>query len=36
MVVTMVHELRRCGGRLGFISMGAGGGVGRAMVVEAL
>ena len=36
MVVTMVHELRRRGARLGCISMCAGGGMGMAMVVEAL
>jgi acetyl-CoA C-acetyltransferase len=36
MVVTMVHELRRRGGRLGCVSMCAGGGMGMAMVVEAL
>jgi acetyl-CoA C-acetyltransferase len=36
MVVSMVHELRRRGGRLGCVSMCAGGGMGMAMVVEAL
>jgi acetyl-CoA C-acetyltransferase len=36
MVVTMVHELRRRGARLGCVSMCAGGGMGMAMVVEAL
>jgi acetyl-CoA acetyltransferase family protein len=36
MVVSMVHELRRRGARLGCISMCAGGGMGMAMVVEAL
>jgi acetyl-CoA C-acetyltransferase len=36
MVVTMVHELRRRGDRLGCVSMCAGGGMGMAMVVEAL
>ena len=34
MVVTMVHELRRRGKRLGLVSMCAGGGMGMAMVVE--
>jgi acetyl-CoA acetyltransferase family protein len=34
MVVTMVHELRRRGGRLGCVSMCAGGGMGMAMVLE--
>lgn len=34
MVVTMVHELRRRGARLGCVSMCAGGGMGMAMVVE--
>jgi acetyl-CoA C-acetyltransferase len=36
MVVTMVHELRRRGARLGCVSMCAGGGMGMAMVVETL
>jgi acetyl-CoA C-acetyltransferase len=36
MVVTMVHELRRRGARLGCVSMCAGGGMGMAMVVEAI
>jgi acetyl-CoA C-acetyltransferase len=36
MVVTMVHELRRRGARLGCVSMCAGGGMGMAMVLEAL
>jgi acetyl-CoA C-acetyltransferase len=36
MVVTMVHELRRRGARLGCVSLCAGGGMGMAMVVEAL
>jgi acetyl-CoA C-acetyltransferase len=36
MVVSMVHELRRRGSRLGCVSMCAGGGMGMAMVVEAL
>jgi acetyl-CoA C-acetyltransferase len=36
MVVTMVHELRRRGDRLGCVSLCAGGGMGMAMVVEAL
>jgi acetyl-CoA C-acetyltransferase len=36
MVVTMVHELRRRGGRLGCVSLCAGGGMGMAMVIEAL
>jgi len=36
MVVTMVHELRRRGARLGCVSMCAGGGMGAAMVIEAL
>jgi len=34
MVVTMVHELRRRGARLGCVSMCAGGGMGAAMVIE--
>jgi acetyl-CoA acetyltransferase family protein len=34
MVVTMVHELRRRGARLGCVSMCAGGGMGAAMIVE--
>lgn len=34
MVVTMVHELRRRGKRLGLVSMCAGGGMGMAMVIE--
>ncbi len=36
MVVTMVHELRRRGARLGCVSMCAGGGMGMAMVIEAV
>jgi acetyl-CoA acetyltransferase family protein len=36
MVVSMVHELRRRGDRLGCVSMCAGGGMGMAMVIEAL
>jgi acetyl-CoA C-acetyltransferase len=36
MVVTMVHELRRRGAALGCVSMCAGGGMGMAMVVEAV
>jgi acetyl-CoA C-acetyltransferase len=36
MVVTMVHELRRRGQALGVVSMCAGGGMGSAMVIEAL
>jgi acetyl-CoA C-acetyltransferase len=36
MVVTMVHELRRRNGGLGCVSMCAGGGMGAAMVIEAL
>jgi acetyl-CoA acetyltransferase family protein len=36
MVVTMVHELRRRGKALGVVSMCAGGGMGSAMVIEAL
>jgi acetyl-CoA acetyltransferase len=36
MVVTMVHELRRRGARLGCVSMRAGGGMGAAMVSETL
>jgi len=32
----MVHELRRRGKRLGLVSMCAGGGMGMAMVVEAV
>jgi acetyl-CoA C-acetyltransferase len=36
MVVTMVHELRRRRARLGCVSMCAGGGMGMAMVIEAL
>jgi acetyl-CoA C-acetyltransferase len=36
MVVSMVHELRRRGASLGCVSMCAGGGMGMAMVVEAL
>jgi acetyl-CoA C-acetyltransferase len=36
MVVTMVNELRRRGARLGCVSMCAGGGMGMAMVIEAL
>jgi acetyl-CoA C-acetyltransferase len=36
MVVSMVHELRRRGASLGCVSMCAGGGMGMAMLVEAL
>jgi acetyl-CoA C-acetyltransferase len=36
MVVSMVHELRRRGARLGCVSMCAGGGMGMAMLLEAL
>jgi acetyl-CoA acetyltransferase family protein len=36
MVVSMVHELRRRGARLGCVSLCAGGGMGMAMVLEAL
>ncbi len=36
MVVTMVHELRRRGAPLGCVAMCAGGGMGAALVVEAL
>ncbi len=36
MVVSMVHELRRRGDRLGCVSMCAGGGMGMAMIIEAL
>jgi acetyl-CoA C-acetyltransferase len=36
MVVTMTHELRRRGNALGVVSMCAGGGMGAAMVIEAL
>jgi acetyl-CoA C-acetyltransferase len=36
MVTSMVHELRRRGARLGCVSMCAGGGMGMAMVLEAL
>jgi acetyl-CoA acetyltransferase len=36
MVVSMVHELRRRGARLGCVSMCAGGGMGMAMVIETL
>jgi acetyl-CoA acetyltransferase family protein len=36
MVVSMVHELRRRGARLGCVSMCAGGGMGMAMVLETL
>jgi acetyl-CoA C-acetyltransferase len=36
MVVSMVHELRRRSARLGCVAMCAGGGMGMAMVVEAL
>jgi len=36
MVVSMVHELHRRGARLGCVSMCAGGGMGMAMVIEAL
>jgi acetyl-CoA acetyltransferase family protein len=36
MVVTMIHELRRRGASLGCVAMCAGGGMGAALVVEAL
>jgi len=36
MVVTMVHELRRRGRRLGCVSLCAGGGMGSAMILEVL
>jgi acetyl-CoA C-acetyltransferase len=36
MLVSMVHELRRRGASLGCVSLCAGGGMGMAMVVEAL
>jgi acetyl-CoA acetyltransferase family protein len=36
MIVSMVHELRRRGASLGCVSLCAGGGMGMAMVVEAL
>ena len=36
MVVTMVHELRRRGKTLGLLSMCAGGGMGSALIIEAL
>jgi len=36
MVVTMAHELRRRGKSLGLLSMCAGGGMGSALVIEAL
>jgi acetyl-CoA acetyltransferase family protein len=36
MVVTMVDELRRRGGSLGCVSMCAGGGMGSALIIEAL
>ena len=36
MVVTMVNELRRSGKSLGVVSMCAGGGMGSAMVIEAI
>jgi acetyl-CoA C-acetyltransferase len=36
MVVTMAHELRRQGKSLGLLSMCAGGGMGSALVIEAL
>jgi acetyl-CoA C-acetyltransferase len=36
MVVTMLHELRRRNGGLGCVSLCAGGGMGAAMVIEAL
>ena len=36
MVVSMVHELRRRGASLGCVSMCAGGGMGMAMVLEAV
>ena len=36
MVVTMAHELRRRGKSLGLLSMCAGGGMGSALIIEAL
>jgi acetyl-CoA C-acetyltransferase len=36
MVVTMAHELRRQGKSLGLLSMCAGGGMGSALIIEAL
>jgi acetyl-CoA C-acetyltransferase len=36
MVVTMIHELRRRGKTLGCVSMCAGGGMGSALILEAL
>ena len=36
MVVTMVHELRRRGARLGCVALCAGGGMGAAMILETL
>jgi acetyl-CoA C-acetyltransferase len=36
MVVTMIHELQRAGGRYGVVSMCAGGGMGSALVLELL
>ena len=36
MVITMLHELRRRGGRIGLVSMCAGGGMGSALVFELL
>ena len=36
MTITMVHELRRRGANLGVVSMCAGGGMGSALVLEAL
>jgi len=36
MVVTMIHELQRVGGRYGVVSMCAGGGMGSALVLELL
>jgi len=36
MVVTMIHELQRVGGKYGVVSMCAGGGMGSALVLELL
>ena len=36
MTVTMINELRRRGGRVGLVSMCAGGGMGSALVFEVL